>query len=114
MADNRTHIFRRIPRWLVAAGIIILVLAVLLALDLSSHGLAWQTFWSLTGEEAPLAQIRGMVEWLGNFTRLQPNTAPMTPINHVDVNPYGINTFLEQEGEPEKRERSVQMIADAG
>jgi hypothetical protein len=32
----------------------------------------------------------------------------------VDVNPFGINTFLEQEVEPEKRERSVQMIADAG
>ncbi len=70
--------------------------------------------WSLTGEEAPLAQLRGMVEWLGNVTREQPNTAPDVPIQHTDVNPYGINTFLEQEVEPAKREQQVKMIAEAG
>jgi hypothetical protein len=97
-------------------GIVVVVgiLSALLALDLANQGAAWRLFWSLTGEEQPLAQVRGMVEWLGNFTRLQPNTAPMTPIDHVAVNPFGINTFLEQEVEPEKRERQVQMIADAG
>jgi hypothetical protein len=110
----RPSISPRTLRWLLAGFLIIALLAGLLALDLANHGLAWQTAWSLTGEEQPLAQVRGMVEWLGNFTRLQPNTAPLTPIDHVDVNPFGINTFLEQEVEPEKRERSVQMIADAG
>jgi hypothetical protein len=104
----------RTLRRIVGAIFILGMIGSLLALDLANHGLAWQTFWSLTGEETPLAQVRGMVEWLGNFTRLQPNTAPMTPIDHVDVNPFGVNTFLEQEVEPEKRERSVQMIADAG
>jgi polysaccharide biosynthesis protein PslG len=105
----------RTMRRLISVGVVVIVLAVLLGLDLSNRGLAWQTFWSLTGEEEPLAQVRGMVEWLGNFTRMQPtNTATMTPINHVGVNPFGINTFLEQEVEPEKRERQVQMIADAG
>ena len=36
------------------------------------------------------------------------------PIQHAGVNPYGINTFLEQEVEPAKREQQVQMIAEAG
>ncbi len=70
--------------------------------------------WSITGEENPLAQMRGMVEWLGNFTREQPTTAPDVPINYTAVNPYGINTFLEQEVEPAKRAQQIQMIAAAG
>ncbi|MBZ0299772.1 MAG: cellulase family glycosylhydrolase [Anaerolineae bacterium] len=97
--------------------LILVVLAVfsgLLALDLANHGLAWRVFWNLTGEEAPLAQIRGMVEWAGNFTRVQPRTDPMVPIGHTTENPYGINMFLQEEVEPEKRERILQMVADAG
>lgn len=105
---------RTLLRGFIAAAVIAAVLAVLLALDLSNRGLIWRTFWSLTGEEAPLAQVRGMVEWVGNFTRLQPNTAPYVPIQHAGMNPFGINTFLEQEADPAVRERSVEMIADAG
>ncbi|HLU10659.1 MAG TPA: hypothetical protein VK003_13400, partial [Oceanobacillus sp.] len=85
-----------------------------LGLDLANRGLAWRTFRSLTGEETPLAQIRGMVEWLGNFTRLQPRTDPYVPIQHAGMNPFGVNTFLEDEVLPENRERQLQMIADAG
>ncbi len=99
---------------LIAAVVIVILLGAGLALDLSHHGLVWQTMWSLTGEEAPLKQMRGMVEWLGNFTREQPNTDPDVPIQHVGVNPYGVNTFLEQEVDPAKREQQVQMIAAAG
>ena len=98
----------------VFVAVIALVLAVLLGLDLANRGLAWRTFRSLTGEETPLAQIRGMVEWLGNFTRLQPRTDPYVPIQHAGMNPFGVNTFLEDEVLPENRERQLQMIADAG
>ncbi|MBE2267415.1 MAG: cellulase family glycosylhydrolase [Anaerolinea sp.] len=99
---------------LIAAGAILLILAALFALDLANRGLAWRALWSLTGEEAPLAQIRGAVEWVGNFTRPQPNTAPDVPINHAGVNPRGINTFLQQEVLPERREQQLRMIAEAG
>jgi hypothetical protein len=92
----------------------LVVFSGLLALDLANRGLAWRLFWSLTGEETPVAQLRGMVEWLGNATRIQPNTAPTVPVNNVGMNPYGINTFLQQEVEPAKREQQVQMISDAG
>ena len=94
--------------------VILIALAALLALDLANRGLVWQVFWSLTGEENPAAQVRGMVEWAGNFTRPQPTTAPLVPIQHTDVNPFGINTFLEDEVEPAKREQQVQMIRAAG
>ncbi|MDX2139973.1 MAG: cellulase family glycosylhydrolase [Chloroflexota bacterium] len=91
-----------------------LVLAGLLALDLANRGLAWQALWSVTGEEEPLPQLRGVVEWLGAFTRTQPRTDALAPIQHVSDNPYGVNTFLQQEVEVAKRDRQVQMIADAG
>lgn len=88
--------------------------AALLALDLANRGAAWRTFYALTGEEAPLAQLRGVVEWAGNFTRPQPNTAPDLPIQHAGVHPMGINTFLQQEVLPERRAQQMEMIAAAG
>ncbi len=91
-----------------------LIFVVLLMLDLANRGLAWRFFWSQTGEETPLAQMRGMVEWAGNFTRVPLRTAPLTPVNHAHESPYGINVFLQLEVEPEKRERIVQMVSEAG
>lgn len=105
---------RRRLSYLITAAILVIVFAALLALDLSQRGLAWRIFYDLTGEEAPLAQVRGMVEWAGNFTRPQPNTDADTPISQAGVNPLGINTFLQQEVEPARREQQLQMIADAG
>lgn len=93
---------------------VFIVLAVLLALDLSSRGLFWRFAWSVTGEEEPLAQLRGVSEWLVSFTRPQPRTAAMTPIQHTNLNPYGINVFLQQEVEVAKIEAQLQMISDAG
>ena len=99
----------------IAVGLIALaVLAALLAADLMQQGAAWRALWNVTGEEEPLAQVRGFVEFLGNATRRQPEVGATAAIMHADVNPYGINTFLQQEVEPAKRERQVQMIAEAG
>jgi hypothetical protein len=70
--------------------------------------------FSYTGEDELLPQVRGMGQLATNVLHPQPNTAPDVPIAHAGVNPFGINVFLNQEVEPEKRERSVQMIADAG
>ena len=39
---------------------------------------------------------------------------PETPIQYNVVNPFGINTFLQQEVEPAKRARQVELIAAAG
>jgi hypothetical protein len=111
MAENLN-----LKRWHPAALItfIALVFIVLLVLDLSNRGLAWQFFWSQTGEEEPLAQVRGMVEWVGNLTRPQPVNDPLVPMDHANVNPYGINTFLHQEVDPAKVEEQLRLISEAG
>jgi polysaccharide biosynthesis protein PslG len=98
-------------------AIILFVLAALLLgllLDLRFHGLAWRLLYSVTGEEAPAKQIYGFIQYLGNWTRRQPVTATSASFKRFEGNPRGVNTFLEQEVEQSKRERQMQMIADAG
>jgi hypothetical protein len=67
-----------------------------------------------TGEEGLPRQVKGMAQLAANVLHPQPDTASDVPVAHAGVNPFGINVFLNQEVEPEKRERSVQMIAEAG
>jgi len=75
----------------------------------------WSEFlFQVTGEESLSGQVRGGLEWLGNVTRPRPDTADLVPVANAGVSPFGVNTFLQEEVEPEKRELSVQMIADAG
>ena len=90
---------------------LILTLAVLSLLFLSSCHFS---FFDYTGEEDLLPQIRGMGQLAADALRPQPRVALDAPVAHAGVNPFGINVFLEQEVEPEKRERAVQMIAEAG
>ncbi|MHB8627288.1 MAG: hypothetical protein ACYDBJ_28025 [Aggregatilineales bacterium] len=108
---------RRFRRWLpIAAALILVLLIGGLAFDLRAHGLVWRYLYSVTGEESALKQIAGFVGYLGNFTRPQPNTTVTTaiPYTGANLNPLGVNTFLENEVEPAKRERQMQMIHDAG
>jgi hypothetical protein len=99
------------PGWIV--GLILVAVALTVALILT-HPL-WSDFlFGVTGEESLPAQIRGGLEWLGNIIRPQPETADFTPVANAGVNPFGVNTFLQEEVEPEKRELAMQMIADAG
>ena len=100
-------------RYLLAAGVVA-VAAVALLLDLYNQGLAWRVLYNVTGEESPPAQIVGATHYAGRWFRQQPQTAPYAPIEHADVNPFGINTFLEQEADPVKRERIAEMISEAG
>jgi polysaccharide biosynthesis protein PslG len=44
----------------------------------------------------------------------RPAIASPQTIPHTNVNPYSVNTFLSLEVEPWKREKTVEMIADAG
>ena len=73
-----------------------------------------QRLFELTGEERLLAQARGAVQWAFRWTRPLPRSAAQSSIAHTDPPPFGVNTFLDQEVEPEKRERALRMIADAG
>ncbi len=85
-----------------------------LALDLAFEGAIYEYFWQVTGETEPLEQLLGFGQYLVRWTRAQPDTRPFASIPLADVNPFAVNTFLEQEVEPAKRERQMQMIAEAG
>jgi len=101
-------------KYIIGAGLVIAILGVLLLLDLHFHGLAWQFFWSQTGEESIGGQILGMVQVTGNLVRPQPDTEAYVPVENTDVFPFGINTFFEQESDPKKLEVMFSMIQDAG
>ena len=112
-----THTANTRSTWIrrtVIIGIIALFFLILLGLDLANRGRAWRFFWSQTGEETPVAQIRGMVEVLGNLIRQPLDTAPMASINNKAEMPYSINTFLQEEVERPKLEVMLQMIQAAG
>jgi len=95
--------------------VLLLLTAAMLAGAVALTRPGWSRFlYNVTGEETLPAQVRGGLEWLGNLTRPQPDTADFVPVALTGVNPFGVNTFLEQEVEPQKRERAVQMIAEAG
>ncbi len=72
------------------------------------------SLYGLTGEEALRGQLIGVVHWLNTAIRPQPRLAVNAEIEYVDVPLFGVNTFLEQEAEVQKREISLQMIEDAG
>lgn len=69
---------------------------------------------SLTGEEARPAQLRALGHLLSGRLRPYPATEPLQPVRHAGLFPFGINTFLQNETEPEKVERSLDMIAEGG
>jgi hypothetical protein len=101
-------------RWLGWVVGLLLVGAVLAGVLILTRSL-WSAFlFDVTGEEFLPAQVRGGLEWLGNLVRPQPDTADFVPVANAGANPFGVNTFLEQEVEPQKRERAVEMIAAAG
>jgi hypothetical protein len=98
--------FRLIVR--VVAGTTALLLALALVPELSR-----QAFY-LTGEEQPLPQITGMVQLLFNLARPPLQLAEDVPVAHTGLNPFGVNTFLQNEADPLKRRRAIEMVAAAG
>lgn len=102
------------PRTLIVLALLAVVATGALALDLAFEGMVYDTLWEVTGETEPLEQLLGFGQYLVRWTRAQPDTQPFADIPLADVNPFAVNTFLEQEVEPAKRERQAQMIAEAG
>ena len=70
--------------------------------------------WEHTGEEEFFAQVKGLTDLAGDQVRPRLDLAAAAPLQHVDVSPFGVNTFLEQEAEPAKRALAVEMAAAAG
>ena len=64
----------------------------------------------ITGEEELAPQVRGAGHWLSGRLRPYPETAPLEPVRHAGLYPFGINTFLQSESEPDKVEQSLDMM----
>jgi hypothetical protein len=68
-----------------------------------------------TGERKLVEQIKGLGALvLIRLERPAPDVEPYVPVTHAGLNPYGINTFLEQEVDDWKIHRSLRLISDAG
>ncbi|MCS6773266.1 MAG: cellulase family glycosylhydrolase [Thermoflexales bacterium] len=84
------------------------------ALGLGFLALPNETLFYWTGETNRFAQARALWNMLLDQARPPLNLAPDVPIQHRPDNPFGVNTFLEGEVEVAKRERTLQMIREAG
>jgi len=70
--------------------------------------------FSWTGETDFPQQVKALLQLSYDVVRPHVKTDDYVPVAHAGLTPYGVNTFLEQEVEPAKREQSVRMIAEAG
>lgn len=91
-------------------------LILFLAIGLFSlQGVVSNTLCMWTGEQQLREQIKGLGALL--LIKLESPTLdvrPYVPVSHTGMNPYGINTFLEQEVDDWKIHRSFRLIRDAG
>ncbi len=69
--------------------------------------------YGLTGEVELPGQLRGALQWLYSSVRPQPDQGIGEGIEHADISPFGMNTFLEQEVLPEVREKTLVMLNEA-
>ncbi len=97
--------------WTAAVGV---TLALLVAGLVFGHASIEKWLYQQTGETALFPQLKGLTDLVAGLARPAVETADLVPIEHAGVNPFGVNVFLEQEVEPAKRERAVQMAAAAG
>jgi hypothetical protein len=72
------------------------------------------SLYDLTGEEAWRGQLAGVAHWLNTAIRPQPELALKLLPERESQSPLGVNTFLQQEVESEKRARSLEMAKGAG
>lgn len=100
-------------RWAGRALVVLAAVALFAALWPDARSL-----YDLTGEEETPGRLAGIVHWLNTAVRPQPVLAPEqiagSALTYPAVSSFGINTFLQQEVEPEKRARSLDMARDAG
>ena len=102
MKDNKDFHWQR---WLAIAGVLLLIIALWPAAT---------SLYDLTGEEAWRGQMAGVVHWLNTAVRPQPDLALQELGSTHVTSPLGINVFLQQEVEEEKRAKSLELAKQAG
>ncbi len=92
-----------------------LLLIVVLALGVYGGRHAFRNFlFNLTGEEALFSQLKALTDLSADLLRPRLDLAPEAPVKYANLNPYGVNVFLNEEVEPAKREQTVRLAKDAG
>lgn len=104
---QRRSLTALLPLYALMAAIIVLV-----ALGVGKDFSRWAFY--LTGEEELLPQVTGVVQLAFNLMRPPLQLAEDVPVAHTGLNPFGVNTFLQNEADPLKRRRAIEMIAAAG
>ena len=109
------HLRKRRRQLLLCLAVIVITLGALSAFVYLRRDAIQNTLAHWTGESELRYQLRGTASLLAQvLTRPAPRTDPLVPIAHTGVSPYGVNTFLQLEVEPEKVERSLQLASEAG
>ena len=72
------------------------------------------TLFMVTGEEGIARQILAFFQYAFRWMRPLPELADNTAVAYTDEVPFGVNTFLDQEVEPQKREHILKMVKAAG
>jgi polysaccharide biosynthesis protein PslG len=70
--------------------------------------------FALTGEERLFSQVKGLTDLSADFLRPRTHLEPNAAVRYTDLNPYGVNVFVNEEADPAKREASVRLAAEAG
>ncbi len=70
--------------------------------------------FDVTGEEKLFSQIKALTDLSADLLRPRLDLAPEAPVKYANVNPYGVNVFLNEEVEPAKREQTVRLAKEAG
>ena len=99
-------------RWVLYSGLALLV--VMLAGLFVWHQPLRAWLFNLSGEKDLFPQLKALSDLSADQVRPAVQTADLTPVQYAGINPFGVNVFLEQEVEPQKRELAVKMAADAG
>ena len=72
------------------------------------------SLFMVTGEEGVARQALGAAQWAFRWMRPLPRLADNEAVSYTDEVPFGVNIFLDQEVEPQKREQILQMVKAAG
>ncbi len=91
---------------------IVAVLAI--AVGLAAWPGITRSLFYVTGEENPLPQLTGVTQFAFNLVRPPLQLANDVPVAQAGVNPFGVNTFLQNEVDPHKRRLAMEMVANAG
>jgi hypothetical protein len=94
--------------------VLFLLVGLILVGVFSARSEIGSALFALTGEERLFSQLKGLTDLSADLLRPRLHLEPDVAVQNTDLNPYGVNVFLNEEADPAKREESVRLAAEAG